>query len=123
VTEPRRISAISLAQRVAKELGDQGANKGDGLVGYAIRMENNIGPNTVSRFLTTVSTTLPRADTSTPQHQRLAFVTNGIALRMLEADSDNGGKGKGSAFDQVTVSTARTYRSDDADITHVIGSI
>lgn len=121
MTEPRRISAISLAQRVAKELGDQGANKGDGLVGYAIRMENNIGPNTVSR--PTVSATLPRADTSTPQHQRLAFVTNGIALRMLEADSDNGGKGKGSAFDQVTVSTPRTYRIDDADITHVIGSI
>jgi hypothetical protein len=47
VTEPRRISAISLAQRVSKELGDAGAGKTDGLVGYSIRLENNIGPNTV----------------------------------------------------------------------------
>ncbi len=82
VTEPRRISAISLAERVAQELGDKVApgsasNDDGGLVGYSIRMENRIGRNT-----------------------RLAFVTNGIALRMLEAGSNTGGSG--TAFDEVT---------------------
>lgn len=52
VTEPRRISAISLAERVSRELGDKGvdaADNGDGgLVGYSIRLESKIGKNTVS---------------------------------------------------------------------------
>ncbi|KAF8973905.1 P-loop containing nucleoside triphosphate hydrolase protein [Flammula alnicola] len=55
-TEPRRISAISLAQRV---------------------LESNITRNT-----------------------RLAFVTNGIALRMLEGGSGEGGQS--TAFDEIT---------------------
>lgn len=62
-TEPRRISALSLAQRVSEELGE---NKGDvgthrSLVGYAIRLESQ----------TTSST-------------KLVFATVGIVLRMLE---------------------------------------
>lgn len=48
------------------------------LVGYAIRLESNTTRNT-----------------------RLAFVTNGIALRMLEGGS--GQDGQGTAFDEVTV--------------------
>lgn len=49
VTEPRRISAISLAERVSKELGDAGVSSSDqgGLVGYSIRLESKIGRNTV----------------------------------------------------------------------------
>ena len=79
VTEPRRISAISLAQRVSQELGDAPGKMGTGssLVGYSIRLEARMSPAT-----------------------RLAFVTNGIALRMLESGS-SGGSG-GTAFDQVT---------------------
>jgi ATP-dependent RNA helicase DHX29 len=62
-TEPRRISAISLAQRVSEEMGE---NKGDvgtfrSLVGYAIRLESQ----------TTAQT-------------RLVYATVGIVLRMLE---------------------------------------
>ncbi|KDR85121.1 hypothetical protein GALMADRAFT_131855 [Galerina marginata CBS 339.88] len=78
-TEPRRISAISLAQRVAHELCDPPNSVGTGhsLVGYSIRLENNISRNT-----------------------RLAFVTNGIALRMLEGGSGQGGNG--TAFDEIT---------------------
>jgi ATP-dependent RNA helicase DHX29 len=62
-TEPRRISAISLAQRVSEEMGE---NKGDvgtfrSLVGYSIRLESN----------TTAQT-------------RLVYATVGIVLRMLE---------------------------------------
>lgn len=80
-TEPRRISAISLAQRVSLELGDPPGSVGtlSSLVGYSIRLESNTTRNT-----------------------RLAFVTNGIALRMLEGGSGSGGHG--TAFDEITVS-------------------
>ncbi|KAL1640105.1 hypothetical protein SLS58_007219 [Diplodia intermedia] len=63
-TEPRRISAISLAQRVSEELGE---NKNDvgtsrSLVGYAIRLESHMAAST-----------------------RLVYATVGIVLRMLES--------------------------------------
>lgn len=79
VTEPRRISAISLAQRVSQELGDPPGAMGtnSSLVGYSIRLEAKVSAST-----------------------RLAFVTNGIALRMLESDSS--GRSRGTAFDGVT---------------------
>ena len=51
------------------------------LVGYSIRLESNISRNT-----------------------RLAFVTNGIALRMLESGSGNGGQG--TALDDITVGSS-----------------
>ncbi|KAK4689978.1 ATP-dependent RNA helicase DHX29, partial [Tremellales sp. Uapishka_1] len=78
VTEPRRISAISLAQRVSQELGDAPGSMGtnSSLVGYSIRLEAKVSPAT-----------------------RLAFVTNGIALRMLESGSGNG---RSTGFDEVT---------------------
>ncbi|KAH0590581.1 hypothetical protein H2248_000717 [Termitomyces sp. 'cryptogamus'] len=78
-TEPRRISAISLAQRVSRELGDPANAVGtvNSLVGYSIRLESNTTRNT-----------------------RLAFVTNGIALRMLEGGTGHGGQG--TAFDEIT---------------------
>lgn len=62
-TEPRRISAISLAQRVSEEMGeakgDLGTNRS--LVGYAIRLESQTSSQT-----------------------RLVYATVGIVLRMLE---------------------------------------
>ncbi|KAK0506080.1 P-loop containing nucleoside triphosphate hydrolase protein [Armillaria luteobubalina] len=78
-TEPRRISAVSLAQRVSRELGDLPGAVGtlNSLVGYSIRLESNTTRNT-----------------------RLAFVTNGIALRMLEGGTGQGGQG--TAFDELT---------------------
>jgi ATP-dependent RNA helicase DHX29 len=77
-TEPRRISAISLAQRVSAEMGEPAGAVGtnSSLIGYSIRLESNIAKST-----------------------RLAFVTNGIALRMLEGGSGQGG---GAAIDEVT---------------------
>lgn len=103
-TEPRRISAISLAQRssryflmsatfsipqllgVSRELGDAPNAVGtlSSLVGYSIRLESNTSKNT-----------------------RLAFVTNGIALRMLEGGSGQGGQG--TAFDEITVRPHPVY--------------
>ena len=58
-TQPRRISAISVAERVAAERGER---VGD-TVGYAIRGENRAGSST-----------------------RLLFCTTGILLRRLESD-------------------------------------
>ncbi|KAI9668434.1 MAG: hypothetical protein M1831_001188 [Alyxoria varia] len=64
-TEPRRISAITLAQRVSEELGenkkDLGTNRS--LVGYAIRLESQVASST-----------------------RLVYATTGIVLRMLESN-------------------------------------
>ncbi|KAK4205523.1 putative ATP-dependent RNA helicase [Triangularia verruculosa] len=66
-TEPRRISALSLAKRVSEELGE---NKGDlgtsrSLVGYSIRLESN-----------------------TCKETRLVYATTGIVMRMLESSND-----------------------------------
>lgn len=62
-TEPRRISAISLAQRVSEEMGEHKGDVGTArsLVGYAIRLESH-----------------------TVAHTRLIYATVGIVLRMLE---------------------------------------
>lgn len=48
VTEPRRISAISLARRVSEELGESKNDVGTSrsLVGYAIRLESKISQST-----------------------------------------------------------------------------
>lgn len=80
-TEPRRISVLSLAQRVSRELGDPPGTVGmpNSLVGYSIRLENRTNRNT-----------------------RLVYMTNGIALRMLEGGF--GDDSRASPFDGITVS-------------------
>lgn len=62
-TEPRRISAISLAQRVSEEMGETKGDVGTSrsLVGYSIRLESQ-----------------------TTSQTRLVYATVGIVLRMLE---------------------------------------
>lgn len=66
---------------MSQELGDPPNAVGTlaSLIGYSIRLESNTTRNT-----------------------RLTFVTNGIALRMLEDGSGSGGQG--TAFDDITVS-------------------
>ena len=68
-TEPRRISAISLARRVSEELGEKKGDIGTlrSLVGYAIRLESKMSPET-----------------------RLVYATTGIVMRMLEKTDDLG---------------------------------
>lgn len=63
-TEPRRISAISLARRVSEELGERRGDVGSlrSLVGYAIRLESAMTAQT-----------------------RLVYATTGIVMRMLES--------------------------------------
>ena len=50
VTQPRRIAAITVATRVAKELGEE---IGEGVVGYKIRGTTRAGPNCKILFCTT----------------------------------------------------------------------
>lgn len=63
VTEPRRISAISLARRVSEELGESKNDVGTArsLVGYAVRLESKVS-----------------------QQTRLVYATTGVVVRMLE---------------------------------------
>ncbi|KAM4634341.1 ATP-dependent RNA helicase DHX29 isoform 1-T1 [Polymixia lowei] len=64
VTQPRRISAMSLASRVSQELGcEDGPGSKSSLCGYQIRMENRSGDWT-----------------------RLLYCTTGVLLRKLQQD-------------------------------------
>ncbi|KAJ3122237.1 hypothetical protein HK100_012073 [Physocladia obscura] len=60
-TQPRRISAISIATRVSEEIGDPTSFGNGSLVGYAVRLDSKIGAAT-----------------------RLIFQTTGVLLRQLE---------------------------------------
>ena len=61
VTEPRRLSAMSVAQRVAAEMGEK---CGSGLVGYQIRLEK----------------------VAHPLYCRLMFCTTGVLLQRMKSD-------------------------------------
>ena len=67
ITQPRRISAITLARRVSQELGEFPRDLGttQSLVGYTIRMESKLSSST-----------------------RITFATTGVVLRMLESSPD-----------------------------------
>ena len=62
VCQPRRISTVSIAERVALEMADPVDRSGAALlgkrgswVGYSIRLENKVGEDTMMTFMTTVS--------------------------------------------------------------------
>ena len=59
-TEPRRISAISLAQRVSQELGEPANACGtrNSYVGYSIRLDSAVSASTRIVYATTVSPSL-----------------------------------------------------------------
>ncbi|KAH0538319.1 hypothetical protein FGG08_005093 [Glutinoglossum americanum] len=53
ITEPRRVAAISLARRVATEMGTPlGSASPASQVGYSVRFDNSTSPNTRIKFLT-----------------------------------------------------------------------
>ncbi|KAI8607500.1 P-loop containing nucleoside triphosphate hydrolase protein, partial [Chytriomyces sp. MP71] len=62
-TQPRRISATSIASRVSEEMGDPQAFGKGAFVGYSVRLDSRVGPST-----------------------RLTFQTTGVLLRRLEQD-------------------------------------
>lgn len=53
VTQPRRVAAISLARRVAEEVGTTlGSSSPASRVGYSVRFDNSVSPATRIKFLT-----------------------------------------------------------------------
>lgn len=53
ITEPRRVAAISLARRVAEEMGTPlGSSSPASKVGYSVRFDNSTSPCTQIKFLT-----------------------------------------------------------------------
>lgn len=53
ITQPRRVAAISLARRVAEEMGTLlGSSSPSSKVGYSVRFDNSTSPNTRIKFLT-----------------------------------------------------------------------
>lgn len=53
ITQPRRVAAITLAQRVAQEMGSLvGKDTPASKVGYAVRFDNNTSPSTKIKFVT-----------------------------------------------------------------------
>lgn len=53
ITEPRRVAAVSLARRVAEEVGTPlGSSSPASTVGYNVRFDNSTSPNTRIKFLT-----------------------------------------------------------------------
>jgi len=53
ITQPRRVAAISLARRVAEEMGTPlGSSSPSSKVGYSVRFDNNVSPSTKIKFLT-----------------------------------------------------------------------
>lgn len=66
-TQPRRISAMSIAERVSSELGQGAPGTADTLVGYQVRMETKTSPVT-----------------------RLVYCTTGILLRRLQSGTVHG---------------------------------
>lgn len=53
ITEPRRVAAISLARRVAEEMGTPlGSSSPASKVGYSVRFDNSNSPSTQIKFLT-----------------------------------------------------------------------
>ena len=53
ITEPRRVAAITLARRVAEEMGSPlGSSSPASKVGYSVRFDNSTSPSTKIKFLT-----------------------------------------------------------------------
>lgn len=85
-TQPRRISAISVAQRVAQERAEHLGNS----VGYQIRLESvRVWPPLTS----TLKVAIALRDMCVFQSPatRLLYCTTGVLLRRLEGDAELGG--------------------------------
>jgi ATP-dependent RNA helicase DHR2 len=53
ITQPRRVAAISLAKRVAEEMGTPlGSSSPASKVGYSVRFDTSVSPSTKVKFLT-----------------------------------------------------------------------
>lgn len=99
VTQPRRISAISVAERVAAERGEECGKRG-GLIGYSVRLESCACPSTQCLFVT--PGVLLRRFQSSPD---LAGVTHVVIDEIHERD-------KYTEFLMVALRNLMTLRGD-----------
>ena len=99
VTQPRRISAISVAERVAAERGEECGKRG-GLIGYSVRLESCACPSTQCLFVT--PGVLLRRFQSSPD---LAGVTHVVIDEIHERD-------KYTEFLMVALRNLMTLRDD-----------
>jgi len=71
VTQPRRVAAMSLAERVAEERGCGAPGRPGSVVGYSVRLESRVS-----------------------EEARIVYVTVGVLLRLLVSSSFGGGGGE-----------------------------
>lgn len=86
ITQPRRVAAISLARRVAEEMGTLFGNQGPAAqVGYSVRFDNAAGPNTKIKFLTE-GMLLQEMLRDTDMNQYSAIVVDEVHERSVNVD-------------------------------------
>ncbi|KAI8981985.1 hypothetical protein BDF20DRAFT_912195 [Mycotypha africana] len=86
-TQPRRISAMSIANRVSLEMGDRPRSTGsrDAMVGYQIRLESKMSAENVLLFCTT-GILLRRLESDTYLNGVTHVVVDEVHERTLESD-------------------------------------
>ncbi|TPX54512.1 hypothetical protein PhCBS80983_g05892 [Powellomyces hirtus] len=86
-TQPRRISAISIASRVSEELGDLPGRVGydDSWVGYQVRLENRVGRETLLTFCT-IGILLKRLESDNGLRDVTHVVVDEVHERSLDSD-------------------------------------
>ena len=101
-TQPRRLAAVSVAERVAEERGERGGPGAKGSrVGYHVRL-----------------------DAAYTKETRLLFCTTGILLRKLAGGAGGGGGGEGGDDDELfpssSSSSSPSSSLDLAGVSHVV---
>ncbi|KAJ3021902.1 ATP-dependent RNA helicase dhx29 [Thoreauomyces humboldtii] len=86
-TQPRRISATSIASRVSEELGDVAGKVGsdNSWVGYQVRLENRIGRETMLTFCT-IGILLKRLESDYELKEVTHVVVDEVHERSLDSD-------------------------------------
>lgn len=85
-TQPRRLAAISLAERVSQELGETALASPDSLCGYQIRLENRMSRNTRLSFCTTGILLRRLQERNTLEHEISHIIVDEVHERDLQND-------------------------------------
>jgi hypothetical protein len=83
VTQPRRIAAIALAERVASE---RGGGKAGGVVGYAVRLESKVTRDVTRLLFCTTGVLLQRLRTDPTLRELSHVVIDEVHERSLDSD-------------------------------------
>ncbi|KAL7692617.1 putative DNA helicase, ATP-dependent, RecQ type, Helicase-associated domain-containing protein [Plasmopara halstedii] len=85
-TQPRRLAAISLAERVSDELGEANMGTGDSLIGFQIRLESRLSRLTRLLFCTTGILLRKLQDTRTLDEEVSHVIVDEVHERDLQSD-------------------------------------